>query len=77
MLCLSSQHLSNWGRKDGDQAKAVKFADISSGHRSQALHLLRVASAKQESSQEILPAIMVLLNLSAVSLAIYHLHKDR
>lgn len=69
VLCVSAQHLSNWARQVGDSAKAVSFGDQSAQHKSQALHLLRVASTAEESDSEVGPAIMVMLTLSAVSLA--------
>lgn len=68
VLCLSAQHLSNKARTESDKAKLNRYRDISAQHRSQALHLLRVAAADRSNvDAEVLPAIMILLVLAAVS----------
>ena len=69
VLCLSAQHLSNKARTENDRARTKRYRDISTEHRAQALHLLRVAAAAnaQGEASDILPAIMILLILATVS----------
>ena len=68
VLCLSAQHLSNKSRVANNQVDMKRYRDISAQNRAQALHLLRVAAANDQSDvgTEILPAIMILLILTAV-----------
>lgn len=69
VLCVSAIHLSNWAGKVGDTEKALHYAELAADHRSQAIHLLRIASAKQDGfDEELNAATMVLLTLSGVSL---------
>ena len=68
VLCTSAVHLANWAVKVNDQDKGVHFAELAAQHRAQALHLLRIASAKQEKyDEEVNAATLVLLLLSGVS----------
>jgi hypothetical protein len=67
VLCTSAVHLANWAAKVNDLDKAVHFSQVAAQHRAQALHLLRIASAKREGfDEEIMAATMVLLTLSGV-----------
>jgi hypothetical protein len=72
VLCLSAQHLSNKARVELKQDDMKRYKEISAHNRAQALHLLRVAAAKDQSEvgMDILPAIMILLILAAVSTVI-------
>ena len=68
VLCTSAVHLANWAVKVNDQDKGVHFAELAAQHRAQALHLLRIASAKEEKyDEEVNAATLVLLLLSGVS----------
>ena len=69
VLCLSAQHLSNKARTEDDRSRIKRYRDISTEHRAQALHLLRVAAAAKSHGEaaDILPAIMILLILATVS----------
>lgn len=68
VLCTSAVHLANWAAKVDDHSKGVHFAELAAQHRAQALHLLRIASTKQEEyDEEVNAATMVLLLLSGVS----------
>lgn len=68
VLCTSAVHLANWALKVNDQVKGVHFAEQAAQHRAQALHCLRVSSAKNdELDEEMNAATMILLIVSGVS----------
>jgi hypothetical protein len=60
VLCTSAVHLANWAAKVNDLDKAVHFSQVAAQHRAQALHLLRIASAKREGFDEEIMAAMSL-----------------
>ena len=67
VLCTSAVHLANWALKVNDQVKGVHFAEQAAQHRAQALHCLRVSSAKNdELDEEMNAATMILLIVSGV-----------
>jgi hypothetical protein len=72
VLCTSAVHLANWALKVNDQTKGVHFAELAAQHRAQALHCLRVSSAKNdELDEEVNAATMILLIVSGVSVVLY------
>ena len=70
VLCVSAQHLSNKARTEDDRPRMKRYRDISTEHRAQALHLLRVAAASESAcvAADISPTIMILLILATASL---------
>lgn len=72
VLCTSAVHLANWALKVNDQVKGVHFAEQAAQHRAQALHCLRVSSAKNdELDEEMNAATMILLIVSGVSVFLH------